>query len=252
MCFLPNVEEDVDKAEASQAQHYFALTFDITEADIKQKERFRVQYLSKVGKLSVQKKSPPKHEKVIIFDWDDTLLCTTFLRQFGEGKQLPSAVKHHLRRIEETVAKILEMALDVGRTFIVTNAMEGWVEESAALYMPKLLNTLEKVPIISARSTQASKGSSDIREWKKGAFLELGRQFDRQSLTSLISIGDSQLEHIAATALTKTFDRCFLKTVKLQEMPSPKELVSELDVIREEFQKIVCRASDLKLRLARK
>jgi len=39
-----------------------------------------------------------------------------------------------------------------GKTFIITNAAEGWVEYSAERYMPSLLPVLEKITIISART----------------------------------------------------------------------------------------------------
>lgn len=44
------------------------------------------------------------------------------------------------------------MAVNYGKTFIITNAAEGWVEYSAQRYLPSLVPILEKIPIISARS----------------------------------------------------------------------------------------------------
>ena len=41
--------------------------------------------------------------------------------------------------------RLLEMSVDLGETFIITNAMEGWVEQCMEAYMPSLLPLLPKV-----------------------------------------------------------------------------------------------------------
>jgi len=44
---------------------------------------------------------------------------------------LNPTVLAHIRQLEFTSAKILEMAIKYGKTYIITNAAEGWVEFSA-------------------------------------------------------------------------------------------------------------------------
>jgi hypothetical protein len=57
-----------------------------------------------------------------------------------------------------------------GKTFIITNAAEGWVEYSAERYMPSLLPVLEKITIISARTRYEPHFPNDFTKWKLYAF----------------------------------------------------------------------------------
>ena len=51
---------------------------------------------------------------------------------------------------------MLELAVKYGKVYIITNAAEGWVEFSAAKFMPDVLPVLDKVTIISARTKYES------------------------------------------------------------------------------------------------
>eukprot|EP01066_Platyproteum_vivax_P017821 Platyproteum_vivax@DN7439_c0_g1_i9.p1 len=56
--------------------------FSITDLDTTAPENFRIRYLRHLSKAGIwvpHMYRPPKHQTVIIFDWDDTLLCTTYL-----------------------------------------------------------------------------------------------------------------------------------------------------------------------------
>ena len=68
--------------------------------------------------------------------------------------------------------RMLNLAIQYGKVFIITNAAEGWVEFSAARYMPSLMPILEKIPIISARSRYEQHFPNDFTKWKLYAFLE--------------------------------------------------------------------------------
>lgn len=226
----------------------------VREIDIEDKSKFRLQYLSKLASQKVwvpPTQRPPKHQTVIIFDWDDTLLCTSFLQR-SQGQSMSPAVHRILKRIEQVALRLLENALKVGQTFIITNAMEGWVEESAQRCLPNLVPILKKqVPVISARSTQESNCYGDISQWKVRAFLEVGRQLHNEAITNLVSIGDSAYELQAAKVMGSQFEKSFVKTVKLQENPSPQELSRQLELLAPKLENIVQRASNLTLKLER-
>lgn len=226
----------------------------VREIDIEDKSKFRLQYLRRLSSEKVwvpPMQRPPKHQTVIIFDWDDTLLCTSYLQRM-QGRCMSPAAHRILKRIEQVSLQLLEKALSVGHTFIITNAMEGWVEESAERCLPNLMPLLKKqVRIISARSTQEDRCSGDISQWKVRAFLEVGRQFHEEAVTNLISIGDSTYELQAAKALGSSFETSFTKTVKLQENPTPQELSRQLELLLPKLETIVQRASNLTLKLER-
>ena len=51
--------------------------------------------------------------------------------------------------LQKIGAHLLTLAMKLGQTFIITNAMRGWVEYSASKYVPALLPILEKITVIS-------------------------------------------------------------------------------------------------------
>lgn len=197
------------------------------------------------------KRSAPDSKTAIIFDWDDTLLSTSYYDKLKDEEISPDA-EACLQSIEQYAYALLEMSLQLGHTFIITNAAEGWVEESASCFMPSLLPLLQRVRIISARSMQEGIYPGDGREWKIQTFLDLGRQFQPGTITNLISIGDSSFELDAAHELGVFFGCKFTKTVKLREQPSPAEHALELELLVSKFNTIVKKRHNLTVKLERK
>jgi len=230
--------------------------------DLKGQDDFRISFLRK---LSYEKvwvppiQRPPKSQTVIIFDWDDTLLCTSYLvqndaagRHDVSGRPLPPAIQEQLRCIEKRAKEILELSLRLGQTYIITNAMQGWVEYSAAKYVPGLLSVLQRVPVISARSKYESRYPRDVSMWKINAFRDLQRELDLPVVTNLISVGDSNYEMDATQVMGKEFSEALVKTIKLRDNPSPEELLKQLDLVAQNFERIVTNARNLKIGLERK
>lgn len=229
------------------------LVFETTVPDVQPKDRMRVNYLRKLSDNEVwvpADKRPPKHQSLIIFDWDDTLMYSSFIMH-GYAYGVSAATKQHLQKIERAAYNLLDTALGLGQTFIITNASEGWVEDCVARYMPSLKKVVERVPVISARSRHEAE-SSHLSQWKQRAFLELGKKLDKEIITNLVSVGDSNFEMDAAHLLGQQFSKSLIKTVKLQESPTPEELMKELDLIVSKFHKIVEKATNMKIRLERR
>ena len=127
---------------------------------------------------------PKTSQTVTIFDWDDTLLCTSHLemvqRQYGS---IPSQVREQLASIERVVLSLLEQAGKAGQTFIITNASEGWVQHSSSLCMPGLQAALEKIDIISARGAFEASFPGDSHAWKMHAFLQVRQKMQLEAVT---------------------------------------------------------------------
>ena len=90
-----------------------------------------------------EKENQKSHNSLIIFDWDDTLLPTSFLTKNGiynENLILSNSDQEKIKKLENTVFGILSKALDRGDVFIITNAGPGWVEYSAEKYYPKIVS----------------------------------------------------------------------------------------------------------------
>lgn len=207
-----------------------------------------LQKLSYEGVWVPKPQRPPRHQTVIIFDWDDTLLCTSFLQDL-QFTQLPEPVLRCLKEIENAVINLLSLALSLGHTFIITNAVKGWVEYSAAKHIPAILPVLQRVRVVSARSRYEPFYPGDMAKWKAETFLEVQRQLDSQVVTNVVSLGDSYFEMDAALVMGRQFEQAMIKTVKFQEAPSPQELLKQQVLVCQEFEKIIGNARNLKVRV---
>jgi hypothetical protein len=91
------------------------------------------------------------------FDWDDTLLCSSFLSSRGLRLDSdPNKVKElesQLTELSHSIIAVLSLALQYGPVTVVTNAETGWVQLSCQKFIPLVLPMLNKLTIISARST---------------------------------------------------------------------------------------------------
>lgn len=115
--------------------------------------------LSREGVWLPPQMKPKKAQSIIIFDWDDTLIPTSFLIPYQSliyqppEKPLPSNVAKKMKDIDEYAALLLEAAKKVGTVLIITNAAQGWVELSANRFMPLTMQVLQNdIKIVSART----------------------------------------------------------------------------------------------------
>jgi hypothetical protein len=215
---------------------------------------FRARYLQKLAYSQVWVPAahrPPKHQTVIIFDWDDTLIPTTWLHRY-EHKQWSPSIEASLRDSARKAQKLLELAVSSGHTFIITNAQSGWVELSCAKWAPELLPVLQQVQIISARSKFEPYFPHDVDRWKVEAFLEVQRQLDSTIITNLIALGDSSYEMNAAATMGSQFEKALLKTLKFQQTPTPIELLKQVGLVLQKFERIVATARPMKIFLEKR
>jgi len=185
--------------------------------------------------LPVEKLRDSTH---IIFDWDDTLLPTSFIMdavkicppKYGAAltrrdgprrghvrvggklsKDFPcfEALQSHAARVE----RLLTSASRLARVAIVTSASRPWVFESADQYLPGLnfaglLKELE-VPVYYAhehsRSQEPEEPELDLAAaCKRSAMAEFLQQASQDgAVRNVVSIGDSQAEKDAAKALAR-------------------------------------------------
>lgn len=229
--------------------------FEMNMLNLRAQDDFRVSFLRQLSYRNVwipsEQRPKQRHQTVVIFDWDDTLLCTTYLN-FKRDDDMSDALVHHLEGIEANALKCLQQALKTGHTFIITNAAPGWVQYTCAKYLPGLRKILQEVSVISARGKYEAQCPNAPGEWKVQAFLEVQRQLDSQVVTNLISVGDSNFEMDAVHIMGKEFAHAVVKTIKFKEHPTAQELHKELELTAQKFDKICLNASNLKISLERK
>jgi len=176
-------------------------------------------------------------DTVIIFDWDDTLLCSSAInaQQWRQDQ---------LEQLESMVESILETAIRLGETMIVTNGNASWVQDSARRFLPNLNKILSRVKVMSARAVYEQSFPGDPFAWKRQAFREILARRRQEGYhpngVNLIVLGDSPAEIQAAKSATKVLNgRSVIKTVKFKEAPSVNELLGQLRRVVQELSTIV-------------
>jgi len=194
---------------------------------------------------------------LFLFDWDDTLLASSFLR--GKGYRLDAdfertpEIEEGLRELEQSIFDVLNMAMQLGAVVVVTNAESGWVQLSAQKFVPAVCTLLSKLKIISARSTYEGAHPENPLKWKFCAFQEhVQAAFGAESkqVKHVVSFGDSNVEREAVRAVTRTVHNCRTKSVKFAESPSLRELVRELQLVTNCMTYVVTHDGDLDLQLS--
>jgi hypothetical protein len=202
----------------------------------------------------------PSPDTVIVFDWDDTLLASSFLSANGyrlDNEMPPNAeIDGHLRELEAAVCALLSHALCFGHVNIVTNAETGWVQLSAQKFLPGVVPFLSRVNVLSARSTFEPHHPDAPLKWKFYAFQEkLTGVFGASGLASserrknVISFGDSHVEREACRAVTRGMPNTRTKSVKFAERPSMEQLRRQIELVTNCFQYIHTHDGDLDLQL---
>lgn len=192
----------------------------------------------------------------LIFDWDDTLLPTTWIEKEGlrlDGPPPAAEQELQLQRMAELAEQTLKAAKALGKVILVTNAERGWVEFSCQKFMPGLYHSLQDVRILSARSTYEHQGVAQPSEWKYLAFQqELERFCEEQRPVSgeadtvvsrrrrnVISVGDSPHEREALIRVTAHMPDSRVKAIKLMARPEVQQLRQEHEIISDCFHDLV-------------
>lgn len=180
------------------------------------------------------------HDTLIIFDWDDTLLCTSAIN--ASKWELSQ-----LLQLERAAESCLRAAMKLGHTMIVTNGNGTWVEESSHSFVPHLTSTLDRIEVISARALYEHSFPGDPFAWKRAAFQKILEKHRKSKMcgpedgTNLIVLGDSPAEMEAAHHAARAVggQNTLVKTVKFKEQPSVEQLLGQLHITTKELEELV-------------
>jgi len=170
-------------------------------------------------------------DTLIIFDWDDTLCPTTYLREdakvwgdeadgadaadplgsMAKARTVDDSVSQALKQHVEVATAVLKLAARCGHVAIVTLARQGWVESSSKNLMPTLWDVLEElqIKVTHARCSyprwklrSALLDEMDVfRLMKEAAMQRSIKRFygsrPREKGKNVLSIGDSSTERDA-------------------------------------------------------
>ena len=201
--------------------------------------KIRLNYYTKLIKNDIWKKRNIKnsYNSLIIFDWDDTLFCTSQIAKNNclNQNQISKIQKNKILKLENEVKKILQNSIKNGETYIITNSEPGWVEFSCKKFFPSIIDLLDQINIISARGLYENQCPNDSYMWKMNTFNDIVNLYDQNLLSNIICIGDSFLEIQAGKNLSNQFKNVFIKTIKFKEEPTIDELIMEIKLVNEKF-----------------
>ena len=201
--------------------------------------KIRLNYYTKLIKNDIWKKRNIKnsYNSLIIFDWDDTLFCTSQIAKnnYLNQNQISKIQKNKILKLENEVKKILQNSIKNGETYIITNSEPGWVEFSCKKFFPSIIDLLDQINIISARGLYENQCPNDSYMWKMNTFNDIVNLYDQNLLSNIICIGDSFLEIQAGKNLSNQFKNVFIKTIKFKEEPTIDELIMEIKLVNEKF-----------------
>ena len=200
-------------------------------------------------------------DRVTVFDWDDTLFPSTWLRTMGfiikpdlKDGGITTEMTAACEEIAAHVAILLLRAKEYGKVVIITNASRSWVEKACTIFMPKIASIVLSIPIISAADLYSRYYSNPIT-WKKMAFRSnlLNQMFNFQNLSrkTIISIGDGFAEQVAARDLMSMTNShvgpLLVKCLKIIPLSTPTVLIYQLIEIEKILPALVASQSTLDL-----
>mmetsp|Transcript_28122 Transcript_28122/g.68483 ORF Transcript_28122/g.68483 Transcript_28122/m.68483 type:complete len:248 (-) Transcript_28122:287-1030(-) len=217
--------------------------------------------------------------KVIIVDWDDTILPSTFVDRYkiDNSKELPLHFQNLLTELSLCADKFLYEASKYGEVIIITNSDEGWVKYSAEKYCPSLLPVVAKYRVVSARTRYEKFYPGQPLCWKAAAFAhEVNEIYEKlkddssscaslegtdvssaSSLESLdeedrrqiISFGDSSEERTAVNIVSGQLD-AVPKSVMFMNSPSPAQIIGQLHMLTHHMDYVCDGKSSLDLQIS--
>lgn len=211
---------------------------------------------TQVVEPTVASKANLDKDTLIAFDWDDTLLCSSFLS--SKGLRLDSdpakvrELESQLTELSHSIIAVLNLALQYGPVTVVTNAETGWVQLSCQKFIPLVMPMLNKLTIISARSTYEPMFPGSPLKWKYYCFQERITALappNSKREKNVLSFGDSHVEREAVRACTRGMANTRTKSVKFAERPSMEQLRRQIELVTNCFQYIHNHDGDLDLQL---
>jgi len=207
------------------------------------------------------------HQTEIIFDWDDTLFPTTWLRsQSGKLRwqdPLPATSPYLpiFQDCSSRVNKLLTIACELGSVSIVTLGAPSWLRHSLRNFMPEVLATLSTLHVnicFAREEADLTEPERDSVELKRRSMRRLLTKFyshyPGQSWKNAVSIGDSAFERQALLDVVGDYEesegkRCRCKTVKLASAPDLEQFNSQLDLLSTWLRPVIRFDSDCDINL---
>lgn len=176
-----------------------------------------------------------KESNIIILDWDDTLMCTSFL--LAKNKNFNEAEKEEVKKLGVKVKELLSLCKTFGHVLVITNSTRAWVFSTAEKYLKIEGEFFRDIYVFSTREKFA--GRYPIHLWKSKAYCEIDQQIKKSK--SVLCIGDNVNDVEEGKKLKKKFPSLSVATVKFMSTPqSPATIINEIDQLINNVDKLIC------------
>ena len=198
-----------------------------------------------------------KSNTLFFFDWDDTLMCTSYIMPIFNSNNLHiniQKIKEKLKNLDENASNLLNKALERGIVFLITNASPGWVEYSSTTFLPLTASILNKVKIFSAKGLFSKNFPGDPTQWKIKSFKYAieKNNINTKIISNIICFGDSLVDLEAIESLRYCFNNAFIKVIKFKESPHLIELEKQIYIVISQLDFILKKVKNLTLRVSKK
>lgn len=199
----------------------------------------RFSYYYKLISKNLLIRPEKKFNNIFIFDWDDTLFCTTVLCPYGyydEDKEISDSIIEKIERLGKKVKKILIKAIEKGDTYIITNSELKWVEYSCKIFFPNVFELFKDIKIISARDLYSEQFPNNYKIWKIKVYNDITNNYSLDLPTNIIAFGDSSYDIEATYNLKLKFPKGLIKFIKFREFPLISDLIKQLTIAIDKFE----------------
>ena len=171
--------------------------------------------------------SSSKKETIFLFDWDDTLMCTSFI--LSKVQPLSEEEKKITSDLGLKVTIFLEECSKYGKIIILTNSSKDWMKNTSDLYLKIKEEIFQNIQIISARDLYL-KNNMPKEKWKEMALNELLLKFG-DKIENLICASDSENDINIFKNISKLRKEINISTIKFKSKPSPQIMIKEIDYL---------------------
>ena len=163
---------------------------------------------------------------VTVWDWDDTLMATSFLFRLGVNTV-------RFPELSKSIKRCLELSLKAGHVYIITNGEGDWVRQCITENLVDCDNILERVHLLSTVDTGLSNITS-VKQRKLNAFDRISGMFNkRKVMHHLICFGDCMYDRKASDHIREKIGSfTYVKNIKFTNKPSLSDLLREQEVIQ--------------------
>lgn len=197
--------------------------------------------MATIGRRNSQDFFSAKLQTLLIFDWDDTLFPTTYVRDdmdlcwrkpMKDQDVTPREKADITKKLDVCAMKVVELlrsANKLGKLVLVTLARSPWVFESSKNFFPAVGELIKElnVPVVYAQEgiqvdydKQEMSSDEEIEKFWAGVkgkaiareCRDFYSQYEGQSWKNVISIGDSDFERLGTQSATEDY----MKEIGLQ------------------------------------